>query len=198
MAILLHPDKLRRMKCLPILFLVLSSSCWGQSLGDVARQSREKAGPHARKTITNDDLADSQASSATVNPEGEVAAARKILKDKCGNPQMDKERTLSESEMQIVAEAVRTLRERLKLSEQKLKEYGQKVGEFAEEQKTGPSEFTREHPGTDGDSLHTKPVSGNSKTHFEELIRDAKTEGKLHEDLMNELGLAAKQCSSAF
>src|SRR5215510_4959435 len=113
------------MRRLAILSLfVLSASCWGQSLGDVARQSREKDGPHARKTITNDDLADSQGSSETTDPDRELTAARKVLKDMCEIPQTDKERTLSESEKQAVAAAVRTLRERLKLSEQKLKEYG--------------------------------------------------------------------------
>jgi len=178
-------------------FLVLVSSCLAQSLGDVARESREKAKPQARKTITDDDLGPRH--TADTDADADLEQARKVIHDLCGGATGGDASSLGGRDKQSLISAVQVLSDRRSASQQKLKGYGDQAGELEEKRKREISgAFPKGRPATDDEAHLIKVINDDYKKRFEELMRKAKAEGKVFEELGAELTLAGKQCPPVF
>ncbi len=105
------------MKKLVIVVLALAASCSAQSLGEVAKQSREQPKKKAAKTITNEDLPDEKkttSTSSTANDqERELERMKQTLEDICADPKTNKGRILSDYDKQMMDEGVKPLRVRV-------------------------------------------------------------------------------------
>jgi hypothetical protein len=64
--------------CFPVLLVLLAGTSYGQSLGDVARQQRQKQQaketPAAHKVVTNEDIPESPEASSNDDPSAESSA----------------------------------------------------------------------------------------------------------------------------
>ena len=97
---------------LVVVVLAMASSCCAQSLGDVAKQSREQSKKKATKTITNEDLPGNKPVSTT-GLDLELAHVKQVLHDICVDPKTNEGRILTDSDKQAMEESVKPLRVRV-------------------------------------------------------------------------------------
>ena len=99
-------------------------SCWAQSLGDLVRADREKAKPHARKVITNDNLNDPASVPEPAPPakpvpeptdplQRDLFRMRAILQRICADPRTDGGKNLSDDDKTAMNGGVKALRIRV-------------------------------------------------------------------------------------
>lgn len=111
-----------------IVVLAMSASCCAlsQSLGDVAKQSREQPKKKAAKTITNEDLLIEKSARSTASSSGdqerELEHMKQVLEDICADPKTNHGRSLSDADKQMMEQGVKPLRVRVDQQKQWHKE----------------------------------------------------------------------------
>src|SRR5690348_845540 len=100
------------MKKLLVVVFALAGSCCAQSLGDVAKQSREQSKKKATKTITNEDLL-GNTPLPTAGLDLELARVKQVLHDICVDPKTNEGRILTDNDKQAMEESVKPLRARV-------------------------------------------------------------------------------------
>jgi hypothetical protein len=102
------------MSRLLVVALMLTASCYAQSLGDVAKQSREQPKKKAAKTITNEDLPSEKKTASTSSGAGdqerELEHMKRVMEDICADPKTNHGRTLSDYDKQMMEDGVKPLR----------------------------------------------------------------------------------------
>jgi len=102
------------MSRLLVVALMLTASCYAQSLGDVAKQSREQPKKKAAKTITNEDLPSEKKTASTSSGAGdqerEFEHMKRVMEDICADPKTNHGRTLSDYDKQMMEDGVKPLR----------------------------------------------------------------------------------------
>src|SRR5262245_16107574 len=104
-----------------VLALVLASQA--QSLGDLARENRERPKARASRVITNDNLQEPATDAQPRTLDQELARMRKIFRDICADPRTNGGRVLSDFDKRAIDEGVKPLRVRVAEYERIQKKY---------------------------------------------------------------------------
>lgn len=113
--------------------LLASGSLWAQSLGDVARETRERPKVSA-KTITNEDLTPPEPETSFTPIQQELDRMRVVFRQICDDPRTNNGHDLSEYDKVFVEEAVRPLRARKIEWERTQKDYKNQIAALDKEQ----------------------------------------------------------------
>lgn len=171
------------MNKLLIVVLAMSASCCAQSLGDVAKQSREQPKKKAAKTITDDDLpSDKKAasgSSGSGDQERELEHMQQILEDICADPKTNHGRMLSDADKQMMDDGVKPLRVRVDQQKQWHKETKAALDQLEQDAEKAIQAITpKDRPMNDEDMAKFKAIQADYETKRNILLKQTETEQK--------------------
>ena len=163
--------------------LMLTASCCAQSLGDVAKQTREQPKKKAAKTITNEDLPgekkDPSTASGSGDQERELDHMKRVMEDICADPKTNHGRTLSDYDKQMIEDGVKPLR--LWVDEQKRwhKETKAALDQLEADAEKAIAEVTpKGRPMNDEDMAKFKAIQADYEAKRAKLIKSVEGEQK--------------------
>ena len=163
-----------------IVVLALATSCCAQSLGDVAKQSREQPKKKAAKTITNEDLPSDKKAASTSSAgdqERELEHMKQILEDICDDPKTNRGRTLSDYDKQMMEEGVKPLRVRVDEQKRWHKETKAALDQLeADTEKATADATPKGRPMNDEDIAKFKAIQQDYEAKRTALIKSAEGE----------------------
>ncbi len=160
--------------------LAMGASCCAQSLGDVAKQTREQPKKKAAKTITNEDLpTDKKTASdpSAGDQDRELEHMKQILEDICADPKTNHGRTLGAHEKDMLEEGVKPLRVRVDEQKKWHQETNAALDELElETEKAVAATTPKDRPMNDEDMAKFKAIQADYQGKRAALIKD--TEGQ--------------------
>jgi hypothetical protein len=187
-----------------IVVLVLFQMCHAQSLGDVAKENREKPKPSkTSKTITNEDLpAEKQGRPSSQfqsrDLQRELDHVRQVLQGICLDPKTNQGRILSDYDKQSLDEGVKPLRARVNEYERIQKEYKQSFAKIEEDTEIALAAATpKGRPITEQDIQKFKSIRADYYARREQLQKEAEARLGDYRKLQLELEEIGKECPEA-
>ena len=170
------------MNKLLIVVLATVGTCCAQSLGDVAKQSREQPKKKAAKTITNEDLPrERKAASDTGagDQERELGRMKQILEDICADPKTNHGRTLSDIDKQMMEEGVKPLRVRVDEQKRWHKETKAALDQLEQDAEKAIQAITpKDRPMNDEDMTKFKAIQADYEAKRAALIKSVEGQQK--------------------
>jgi hypothetical protein len=170
------------MKKLVIVVLALAGTCCAQSLGDVAKQSREQPKKKAAKTFTNEDLPSERQTSpdsAATDQERELEHMKQVLEDICADPRTNRGRTLSDYDKQMMDEGVKPLRVRVDQQKQWHKETKAALDQLEQEAEKSIQAITpKDRPMNDDDMAKFKAIQQDYEAKRDSLLKQTEAQQK--------------------
>ncbi len=182
------------------MILALSYSVWAQSLGDVARASREHT--KSAKVITDDDVKTEGPSDAPASNSGdltqEVDHMRKIFRQICADPRTDHGRKLSDDDKRDMNEAVKPLRVRVNQFEQTQQHYKDALADIDKKYEAKFKEiWPTTRPATDDDIEKGKALKQQYELEKASLLKQGDGELLPYQSLMKQLESVGRECPAA-
>ncbi len=183
---------------LAILVLLLASvSASAQSLGDVARESRERP-KHAAKTITEDDLKPVEPPAPTTPVQHDLDRMRAVFREICDDPRTKNGTELSDYDHQIIDEAVKPLRARKNQWEQVQKDYKDKVAALETEMDSEVEKmWPKGRPATESDMARMKAINEDYDGRRKEVRNEAERVLQPYFQFGRDLEEVGKECPAA-
>jgi len=191
------------MKSIGVLALmVLAVSSWAQSLGEVARATRERPKQPATKVITNEDLkpdpTDENASGPSIDLKQEIEHMRRVFHQICTDPRTQHGSKLSDYDKQEIAEGVKPLRARVKEFERIQKQYKDALAALdADMEAESKKAFPVGRPFNQKDIEKMKSMQEDYESRKAALIKRGESELQGYQAMQKELESVGNECPEA-
>ncbi len=171
------------MNKLLIVVLAMAASCCAQSLGDVAKETREQPKKKAPRTITNEDLPSEKttpsASSGAGDQERELEHMKQVLEDICADPKTSHGRMLSDYDKQMMDQGVAPLRVRVDQQKQCHKATKAALDQLEQDAEKAIQAITpKDRPMNDQDMAKFKAIQQDYETKRNDLLKQTEAQQK--------------------
>ena len=173
---------------------------WGQSLGDVARASREHT--KSAKVITDDDVKSEGPSDVPATNAGdltqEIDHMRKIFRQICADPRTDHGRKLSDDDKHEMNEGIKPLRVRVNQFEQTEQHYKDALADLDKKYESKFKEiWPTTRPATDEDVEKGKALKQQYEVEKAALLKQGDGELQPYQSLLKQLESVGRECPAA-
>jgi chromosome segregation ATPase len=173
--------------------IIVLSSLWAQSLGDVARATSNR--PKASKVITNDDLATPD---RTDSLQQELDRMRFVLREICADPKTERGRKLSNYDKRSIDEAVKPLRERVNAYERLRNDYKERLDALDKEmEEDSRKKWPKDRPFTEGDIQRRNAMAQDYRSRRAALAAQGENEFAGYREFQLQLESVGNECPEA-